>query len=429
VRKWLRRTMTFIFAATLIATVGCSSNSSSGGTSSDGKEKIKIVWAHGKDDTPQSKKLVEAFNSKHKDIEVVELEMPQKTDAQHDDYVTKLAAGDTSIDVFSLDIIWPAEFGAAGWLEPLNNYFSKEDLEKLLPGPVEGTQYKGKQIAIPYYTDAGVLFYRKDILEKAGKQPPKTFEELMALAKELQGKEGTKYGFVFQANQYEGLVCDWLEYVWANGGEVLDKDGNIVVNSPNTIEATKFMKDLVTQVAPEGVTTYQEPESLAVFLEGKAVFHRNWPYAWKASFGPESKISGKVGVIPMPKGPKGTSGAATLGGWNLGINKNIDEKKKAAAIKFIKFAVSPEGQKIVAIEGGRLPVLKEMYKDQEVLKANPHFAEFFEPLMAAKPRPVSPNYPEISDVIQRNIHKVLTGGLTPEEAVANIQKEMEAIMK
>ncbi|WPZ17085.1 ABC transporter substrate-binding protein [Geobacillus subterraneus] len=427
-KKWWKGALAAVCTATMMMAVGCSS-SSSGGNSSEGEGKVKIVWAHGKDDTAQSKKLIEAFNAKHQNIEVVELEMPQKSDAQHDDYVTKLAAGDTSIDVFSLDIIWPPEFGAAGWLEPLNDYFSKEDLEKLLPGPVEGTQYKGKQIAIPLYTDAGVLFYRKDILEKYGKQPPKTFEELMVLAKELQGKEGTKYGFVFQANQYEGLVCDWLEYVWANGGNVLDKDGNVVVNSPNTIEATKFMKELVDQVAPPGVTTYQEPESLAVFLEGKAVFHRNWPYAWKASSGPESKISGKVGVIPMPKGPKGTSGAATLGGWNLGINKNIDEEKKKAAAEFIKFAVSPEGQKIVAIEGGRLPVLKEMYKDEEVLKANPHFAEFFEPLMAAKPRPVSPNYPKISDAIQRNIHKVLTGGLSAEEAVANIEKEIKEIEK
>lgn len=385
-----------------------------------------------KDILPQSRltgKLVEKFNETHPDIVVETQSLPANADVVHDDFVTKLASGDTSVDVMAIDIIWPAEFGAANWLEPLDSYFSQQELDALLPGAVKGGTYKDQLISVPWFSHGGVLYYRKDILEKAGKQPPKTFDELLALSKELGGKDGTEFGFVFQANQYEGLVTNWLEYIWGNGGNVLDQDGKVVVNSANNIEATQYMMDLVSTVAPKGVTTYTEPESMQVFLEGKSVFHRGWPNVWVESQKEGSKVKDKVGIIPMPVGPQGTEPAATLGGLNLAINKNIDAKQKEAAVEFLRFMISSEAQKIGVVDGGMPPVLKASYEDPEILAAAPYMKEIYNALITAKPRPVSPNYPKISDAIQRNIHKALTGVSTAEDALNTLQKEIEEIEK
>lgn len=424
---------TILLASTLVGCTGAKDSSSEaeksqGGNANSGK-KIEIVFSHGKDATGVPTQLIEAFQKKNPNITVKELEQPAKTDAQHDDYVTKLSTGDTSIDIFAIDIIWPPEFGAADWTLPLDEYFTKEELDKFLPGPVQGNTYNGKLYGIPFYTDAGVLFYRKDILEEAGVQPPKTFDELMRLSKELQGKGGTEYGFVFQANQYEGLVCDALEYMWGNGGDVLNKKGKVIIDSKNNVEALQYMADLVkADFVPKGVTTYVEEDARTMFTEGKVVFMRNWPYAWGKSQEEGSKVKDKVGIVPMPVGPSGTAPAATLGGWNLAVNKNVSDEKKDAAVKFVKFVTSPEGQKILAL-GGRQPILKETYKDQDVLAKNPHLDLLYNAFVNAKPRPVSPIYPQISDVMQIQIHKAITGEINPEEAVKTMQEELSELVK
>ncbi|MEW9669354.1 ABC transporter substrate-binding protein [Ammoniphilus sp. 3BR4] len=421
-----------LLAGTLVGCGGAKDSSGSTGNSQGGNgdsEKIEIVFSHGKDATGVPAQLIEAFQKKNPNITVKELEQPAKTDAQHDDYVTKLSTGDASIDVFAVDIIWPPEFGAADWTLPLNDYFTQEELDKFLPGPVEGNTYNGKLYSIPFYTDAGVLFYRKDILEKAGVQPPKTFEELVKLSKELKGQEGTEYGFVFQGNQYEGLVCGALEYMWGNGGDVLNDKGEVVIDSKNNVEALQYMTDLVkSDFVPKGVTTYVEEDARTLFTEGKVVFMRNWPYAWGKSQEEGSKVKDKVGIVPMPVGPSGTAPAAALGGWNLAVNKNVSDENKEAAVKFIKFVTSPEGQKILAM-GGRQPILKETYKDQEVLAKNPHLELLYGAFVNAKPRPVSPIYPQISDVMQIQIHKTITGEIKAEEAVKNMQEELSKLVK
>lgn len=424
---------TALLAGTLAGCGGAKESSSGsenslGGNSNSGK-KVEIVFSHGKDATGVPTQLIEAFQKKNPNITVKELEQPAKTDAQHDDYVTKLSTGDTSIDVFAVDIIWPPEFGAADWTLPLNKYFTKEALDKFLPGPVQGNSYNGKLYSIPFYTDAGVLYYRKDILEEAGVQPPKTFDELVKLSKELKGKGGTEYGFVFQANQYEGLVCDALEYMWGNGGDVLNKKGKVIIDSKNNLEALKFMTNLVkADFVPKGVTTYIEEDARTMFTEGKVVFMRNWPYAWGKSQEEGSKVKDKVGIVPMPVGPSGQAPAAALGGWNLAVNKNISDEKKDASVKFLKFITSPEGQKILAL-GGRQPILKETYKDQDVLAKNPQLGLLYDAFVNAKPRPVSPIYPQISDVMQIQIHKAITGEIKPEEALKTMQKELSKLVK
>ena len=384
------------------------------------QEEVTITFSTGNDTTGANTKIVEKFEEEHPNINVEYVEQPNSSDKQHDTYVTKLNAESSSVDVFSVDVIWPAEFAAAGWLLPLDDYI---DQDKFLPGTIEATSYQGTLYAVPWFTDAGLLYYRKDIVDEA----PETWDELYTKAQKHMGEKGTKMGFTFQAKQYEGLVCDFLEYVWANGGQVLDGQ-EVVINSPENVEALKFFKKLVqSDMSPEGITTYDEPASLKPFKEGLSVFHRNWPYAWGILQSENAKMKGKVGVTPMPKGPNGDSGAATLGGWNLAVNKYTDNKE--AAVEFVKFVTSYEMQKFNAVESARNPTRKAVYDDEEVIEANPFMEKLYDVFINARPRPTTPVYPQVSNVIQEQVHKALHDVKTSEQALKDAQAEIEEIMK
>jgi multiple sugar transport system substrate-binding protein len=413
----------FTFVLILALFTGCSSSESAPKQQKkDGK--TTITWAVFKDPTPATDKLIQKFEEKNPNIKVKLQILPAGSDKIHTALVTSLGAQDDSVDVVSLDIIWPAEFAAANWIVPLNKYFSKEKQGEFLKGPIEGVTYKDKVYAAPWYTDAGVLFYRSDII----KTPPKTWDQLLQMSKEGSGKNGTENGFVFQGKQFEGLITNYLEFLWSNGGDVLD--GNkVVVNSPEAVEALQYMVDLIQKekVAPEGVTTYDTEDSRRLFTEGKSVFLRNWPYVWATSTAAESKVAGKVGIAPMPKGPKGKSGAASLGGWNLAISKF--SKNQDAAWKFINFAISEEGQKINAVDAGRIPTLEKLFSDEKVLEKNPYFKDLYPVFLQAKPRPVSPQYPAISEKLQIHVHNALVGQESAQKALDNAAKEIKQVLK
>lgn len=415
----------------MLAACGSSEKSGDNSTESQPEEKaseskseevVTITYARGKDTTPGTQKMLEAFENKYPNIKVNYQEMPSQSDQQHNAFATALSAGDDSVDVYRLDIIWPSEFASAGWILPLDDYFSEEEREKFLQGPIQGCTYNGSIYAVPLYTDAGVLYYRKDLIPN----PPETWDELYSIGKKLMDEGKVEYGFVFQANQYEGLVCNVLEYIHSNGGKVID-GSNVVLNSENAIEALNIFKKML-DIAPEGVTTYIENDGGVMFQEGKVAFMRNWPTWWSNLNSDESAVKGKVGVAPIPKGPNGdATGKATLGGWNLAINKN--SKNKDAAWTFIEFMTGEEAQKIQAIEGGNLPVRQNLYKDADVIKANPHFESMYDVLVNALPRPVSPFYPKISESIQINTHKFLMGEIDAKTAVENMAKEIQEILE
>ncbi|MDK2811480.1 MAG: trehalose/maltose transport system substrate-binding protein, partial [Petroclostridium sp.] len=215
-------------------------------------KKVKIVFSRNKDSTPSSQKIIEAFQKQNPNIEVEYQETPSSVDQAHNQYVTALSAQDSTYDVFALYVIWIPEFAASNWVIPLDGKVNKDDF---LPGPIEGATYNGKLYAVPFYIDAGLIYYRTDII----KEPPKTWDELIKIAKENMGKNDTKYGYVFQAKQYEGMVCDALELIHTYGGRVLDDNGKVVINSPEALAGLKKYIELVQSgIAPEGVTTYTE---------------------------------------------------------------------------------------------------------------------------------------------------------------------------
>ena len=422
VKKLLAFTTTVCVMAGLLAGCGSSKQAEQSSSSVSGNGPVKLVYARGKDTTEGNVKMVEAFNQKYKGkIEVQFVQMPSESDKQHDQYVTVFSAGGTDYDVVDIDVIWPAEFAQAGYALSLDKYIEKDkiNLKDYMEGSVKAVTFKGKVWAMPKFTDAGLLFYRKDLADKA----PETWDELFAKAEQLKGK--TDFSYVAQAKQYEGLVCNAVEFIAAYGGQVVDGDGTITINSEGTKKGLEMMKKIMTaDFVPNNLTTFTEVESCNTFIAGKSAFIRNWPYQWgMAQDEKQSKIVGKVAVAPVPKGSERS--AACLGGWSAMINKNT--KHPDEAWEFLKFMAGPEGQKISAIYGSLAPTITKLYQDPEIIKANPTFgdANFVKGLSAAVPRPVSPIYPKLSNIMQIELSKYLSG----KQDVDTTIKIMEAKMK
>lgn len=355
--------------------------------------------------------IIDIFHQENPDIKIEREIGPHSSTAFHDLLTQKLKNKSSDVDVFFMDVIWPPEFAAAGWAMELDDMFTAEEQQAFLSGTILANTYEGKIYGVPLFIDSGMLFYRKDLLEDYGFTPPLTWEELVLQAERIitgevrAGKD--LVGFSAQFKQYEGLVCNMMEYILSNNGKLIDEKGKSHIADEKTLEAVRFVRDeIIGKVASKGVLTYQEPESLDLFIQGQAVFMRNWPYAWNVSNNPEkSRIAGKVGIAKLPHFQGGES-YATLGGWQLGISNY--SKNKDAAWKFIQFLTSKRIQKLYAIKAGKAPTRKALYQDQEVIGANPHFAAMEEVFLTAYPRPRSPLYPAISNILQRYFSRVIS---------------------
>ena len=409
--------------ASLAACGGGGSSSGSGSDSGDGSsEPITLNFSFDQGVGEATQQIVDAFNESQDKIQVETVLLPQDTNQVHDDFVNKLASGDTSVDIMGLDVVYVAEFASAGWLYDLTDQI---DTSTMLEGPVEGATYDGKLVAAPWFTNSSVLFYRTDVLEELNAEVPTTWEGWMELADQAVGINGVEYGADFQASQSEAMVTNWCEYVWGNGGDILDENGYPVVNSENNIEATNIMKKLVDDYAPEGVTTYAETESEQVFKEGKCLFIRDWSGFWSSGQDEGSKVTGKIAATMLPVGPSGTESHTCLGGLDLVVNNAISDEKKEAAVEFINYMTSFDTQKEMTIISSQPPVVKEVYTDDEILEEIPFYADFYDIIMTGKSRPSSPQYSQISDAIQRNIHQALTGEVEVEAALDTLQGEIE----
>ena len=336
---------------------------------------------------------------------------PASSTAYHDLLTQKLKNRDPSMDLFLMDVIWPAEFAAAGWALPIDDQFSPFEQAKFLAGPIQAGIYQGHIYGVPSRIDSGMLYYRIDLLNKYGFSPPQTWDELVVQAKTIvEGEKDSQpglRGYSGQFKQYEGLVCDMLEFVGSNNGTLISKDGTkSTLSSPQTVQAVTFVREqVIHQLATPAVLTYQEPESLAIFVQGKAVFHRNWPYAWGIVDDPRySKVVGNVGVGPLPHFPEGRKVSA-LGGWLYGISTYSPHPEEAWT--FIQFMTSAKIQKFFAVKASLAPSRTALYHDKEVLKTNPQYDRFLPVFRIATPRPRTPAYPIISNILQRYFSRVL----------------------
>ncbi len=378
--------------------------------------------------------IIRIFEKEHPDIKIKRQVGPHSSTEYHDLLTQKLKNKDDSVDVFFMDVIWPPEFAAAGWAEPLNNFFPSEEQKKFLPAPILANTYKGSIYGLPLFIDSGLLYFRKDLLKKYGFKPPKTWDELVEQAGIIVNGEKENnpqlWGYSGQFKQYEGLICDMLEFIMSNGGRLIDPDtGKSLIGEKKALDAVNFVrKKIIGKTAPVGVLNYQEPESLSLFTQGNAVFMRNWPYAWEVSNNTKrSKVAGKVGIARLPHFQGGKS-FSTLGGWQLGISRY--SKNKTRSWEFIKFLASPRIQKRLALKASLAPTRKALYNHKDILTVNPQFKDMQDVFLTAYPRPRSPYYPAISNVLQRYFSTALTHRQMSIKKLANdAEREIEGINK
>jgi|Deesub1362B_J571_1020462.scaffolds.fasta_scaffold00353_27 multiple sugar transport system substrate-binding protein len=437
------KTLSLILISVLvfsIAASGCIGGEQQSTTSSGTKTKLegKIVFAVGgaPNEIDYWQKVIEEFQKKYPGVTVELKRQATDTEQRRLDLVNALRAKSSDPDVFLMDVAWLGQFIASDWLEPLDSYVERDnyDLSVFFQSVVNlADKQNGKLYALPVYIDAGLLYYRKDLLQKYGyDKPPETWQELVEMAQKIQKEERKSnpnfWGFVWQGKQYEGLVCDFVEYVYSNGGYLM-KDGKPTLNLPQNVEALQFMVDLIHKYKISPPNTYtemtEEPVRLT-FQQGNALFERNWPYAWGLHNADDSPVKDKVGIAPLPHFP-GHKSAATLGGWHIGISKYSDNKD--VAWEFIKFVMSYEQQKGFAMNLGWNPGRTDVYNDPDVVAKAPHLKELRAVFENAVPRPIVPYYPQLSKIIQKYINAALAGKMTPKEALDQAQKEVEDLIK
>ncbi|GAA3080960.1 ABC transporter substrate-binding protein [Rhizobium viscosum] len=357
--------------------------------------------------------------------------MPPSSTEQFSQYRLWLAAGNTDVDVYQTDVIWAPQL--ADQFIDLKDA-TKDVIGDFFPAIVGSQTVNGRLVAIPLYTDAPALFYRKDLLEKYGKQPPKTWDEMEATAKEIQEKEraaGQKdlWGYVFQGNAYEGLTCDALEWVKSSGGgQIIETDGTISINNEKAAAALNRAKGWIGTISPSGVLAYQEEESRGVWQTGNAVFMRNWPYAYALGNGADSPVKGKFDVTTLPVAAEGDKPSSTLGGWNLAVSKY--SKNPDAAIELVKFLTSKDSQKQRAIELSNLPTLSALYDDKDIAAAQPFMPNWKPIFENAVPRPsavAKVKYNEVSAKFWTAVHNTLSGSGTAEENLELLEADLTTL--
>lgn len=342
-------------------------------------------------------------------------------------YLQTWEAESPDIDVFQVDVIWPAII--APHVVDMNEYVEPEFVEGIFADMIQGQTVDGRLVALPWFSDAAGLYYRSDLLEKYGLDVPTTWAELEEAAEIIQEGERAEgneefSGFVWQGNDYEGLTCDAHEWlVSTTGDSFITVDGEVNVTDPAFAALVEQAAGWVGGISPEGVTTYQEEESRNVFQSGNAAFMRNWPYAFPLGNSEDSAVAGQFGWVPLPEGDARVG--ACLGGWQVAVSRYSDNIE--AAVEFTKFLNSFEVQRARALLLGLLPTRPAVYEDPDVA-ANPLFEAAGPILGTAYPRPsviTGDRYAEASAIFSGGIHDILTGEVGVEEGLAELEAALQ----
>jgi multiple sugar transport system substrate-binding protein len=424
-RDFLKMSGAGLAGAALLGASGCG-----GGGGGSGN----IIFSMGPDDANKTyTKLVDKFNEQHKgEFQVTIRAMPANSDQYFDKLRTEFQAGGGDIDVLGGDVIWPIQFAAQGWVQDLSDKFPEPEQNKFLPAPINASIYEDGIYAVPWFEDAGLIYSRSDLLEQAGySAPPETWDELKEMALKITQDTGTPNGFVFQGKNYEGGVCDALEYIRTHGGDVLSDvtSGEVVIDSPEAAAGLEtYHSTIADGVAPKAVANYDETTSYPVFANGEAVFLRGWPKLYGDLGSGNFKVKqDQVTVSPIPVAP-GNESSSTLGGWTFMINAQTDMPDEAW--EFVKFMTSFESFKYRAINGGYISARKAILDDPEVQKAIPTIKLAKDVLLEyATSRPVTQFYGDMSLEMQSQFNDALTGDVSPQEAVQTLQKTLTSIMK
>ncbi|MCA9836600.1 MAG: ABC transporter substrate-binding protein [Trueperaceae bacterium] len=392
-----------------------------------------VIFIGSREDPDLMQSLLDEFNAANPGI-TARYEIGGDTSELQQQYLnTVLTSKSGDIDLFLVDVVRPAQYAAAEWATPLNQFYSDDTammaaLEDFLPGPVNADLIDGTLWAMPAYTDAQFLYYRKDLLEKYGFEAPKTWAELKDQALTILAGEGddTLQGFNYQGAAIEGTVCTFLEPLWTTGSDWRDADGNITIDTPEARQVLEWYADtMASGITKANIAEEKTDDSRVAFQAGDVVFMLNWGYAWSRFQGDEdSQVKDMVGVAPLPAF-EGHESATCIGGWQWVINNYSDHK--AEAFKLVEFMSSPEVQERLAAEASRIPARKSLYSNENVLAAAPHFGLFYDTILNARPRPVTPYYDDVSQLIRTTMNAYLAGSTNIEGALIDMQIGMEDI--
>jgi len=398
----------------LFAAAGCSDRRPSNGP-------ITLVFKHAKILGPSDPvpRLLREFEAQHPGVRVRSESLTWSSDEQHQFYVVNLEGGNAGLDVLMMDCVWVPEFARAGWLLDLTPFVTPAELAPHFPAAIEPAKSDGRVWALPWFMNVGLLYYRKDLLDKHGLAPPATYAELVRQVDIVRStqKDPALDGFLWQGKQYEGMVVNVLEGFWANGTEVLGKSGTVFPDPDRAAEVLAFMRALIDSgVSPPWVTAADEELTRRAFQDGHAVFLRNWPYAMDLFGQPGSFVRGQVGIASLPRHAHGVRGVGSTGGAHLGVYRGTRHPEAAAAL--VRFLAGETAQRAMAAGAALSPSRMALYHDPDLVRDHPAFPAIYELTMVARPRPITPYYLMLSTMLQPEFSGALVGIKTPRQAIA-----------
>ncbi|MGI8905307.1 MAG: ABC transporter substrate-binding protein [Candidatus Sumerlaeaceae bacterium] len=417
-------------AALLLGCTGCDKSRNPTGRSASGVTLHVNVDGSGK-----AFQLTQELSLDYEQRTGVRIELirgPSDTTERLSQYLQFLGAKSPDIDLYQVDVIWPAIL--ANHLLDLKDAFTTET-EAFFPSQIKNDTVDGRLIAIPWYGDAGLLYFRSDLLAKYNlSQPPQTWDELTTMAELIQKGEratgkGDFWGYVWQGKAYEGLTCNALEWqASSGGGRIVEEGRRINVNNPGARRAFERAAGWVGTISPRGVTTYGEEEARQMFQSGNAAFLRNWPYVYSLASDNKSPVKGKFGATVLPTG--GTGHAATLGGWHLAVSKYSPHPREAT--EFVRFLASIPVQRRRALEASMLPARVALYDDPEIASTVPLLPTMKQVFLEAVARPsaaAGEDYNEVSTYYFQAVHQILTGEKTAERALADLDEALHEVLR
>lgn len=427
------RTAALLAVAALVLTACGDDGGDAGGGGGGGGDSAAlegrgpITFATGKDTSGNMQKLVDDWNADHPDEKVTITELPESADDQRNRMIQNAQTESDEFAVLNLDVIWTAEFAANRWITELPQ--GEFELDQFLAPAVETGKYRDKMYAMPVYSDGGLLFYRKDLLDAAGvTEAPKTWAELTAACDKVKAAPANKNigCYAGQFDKYEGLTVNFSEAVQSAGGSIVDDSGKPTVTSQEAKDGLNFLVEAKKNgQIPEAAITYKEEEGRRAFQEGQLVFHRQWPYQYALANATDgsSKVANKFGVAPLPG--KDGPGVSTLGGHNFAISSFA--KNKATALDFIKYFASEDAQRSNLLATSQAPTRTALYEEQELITQFPYLPTLLASIENAVPRPRVVKYGDVTAAMQEAAYGAITGEKSTDEALETLQSELEKL--
>jgi len=414
-----------LLVVALLSLAGCAERPRAG-------EPATIVFKHAKIFGPRDPipGLLREFERRHPGVTVRSEPLTWTSDEQHQFYVINLDGATPAFDVLLLDLIWVPEFAQAGWLLDLSPWVTREELAPHFPAAAAASIWNDRVWGLPWNMNVGVLYYRHDLLTKYGLAPPRTWEELVMQAERIRrGERDPRLdGVLWQGKQYEGLVVNVLEHLWANGTALLDERDRVLAEPARAAAALAFMRGLIERgLSPSWVTAGDEELTRRAFGDGRAVFLRSWPYAMDLFEASDSAVRGRVGIAPLPGHAGGAVGVGATGGFHLAVNRR--SRHAEAAVALVRFLASAEGQRaITAADVALYPTRVDLYRDPDAVKAHPFMPAFHDLALRGRPRPVTPYYLMLSTTVQPEFSAALVGVKRPEQAIEYARRRLEYLL-